>query len=538
MSNKAASGPMTNILRRLGRSFDVVVFPEEVILKEGVERWPVCESKAVEYVKLRRPVEINSLQQQSLLRDRRLVYEKLRQYNIPTPNYVYVEDHHDSERFHETDDYIVWDGQKIYKPFVEKPLDGDDHNIYVYYPMSSGGGIKRLFRKVHNKSSEYDPATHAVRRNMPYIYEPFISTGGTDIKVYTVGLNYSHGEARKAPTVDGAVQRSKDGKEVRYPIILSQIEKQIAQTIVEAFAVCGFDILRTKGFFPVVCDVNGWSFVKGNSKYYEDCSLQLKRFFYERLKSGPSGEKWAMLTLEDDALQLTFADLPEEGAVATQSSGEELRSVLIIMRHGDRKPKEKLKFRTHHPVFLQYFTNDTGPSVGLMARRPLVEPGSGASSASNSKSKPGIRSPENTLDLDRIVHRPVKDCKLTSSPMGNRDGSLSLENDTGYDDSDLIARGRDNDDSREISEGKRTNTREICIKSVEDLKQLLGEVEGIIQELNDSLTHLGGGPLSGTHPVQREKTNMELLREILCLHDKFTGLNRKVQLWLYWRKFN
>ena len=58
---------------------------------------------------------------------------------------------------------------------------------------------------------------------MPYIYEPFISTGGTDIKVYTVGLNYYHGEARKAPTVDGAVQRSKDGKELRYPIILSQV---------------------------------------------------------------------------------------------------------------------------------------------------------------------------------------------------------------------------------------------------------------------------------------------------------------------------
>jgi inositol-hexakisphosphate/diphosphoinositol-pentakisphosphate 1-kinase len=94
---------------------------------------------------------------------------------------------------------------------------------------------------------------------------------------------YFHGEARKAPTVDGKVQRSKDGKEIRYPIILSTIEKQIAQTIVEAFGqvVCGFDILRTKGFFPVVCDVNGWSFVKGNQKYYDDCAALIRSYFYD-----------------------------------------------------------------------------------------------------------------------------------------------------------------------------------------------------------------------------------------------------------------
>lgn len=45
MTKKSNSKPMTEILERLCKFdyIDVVVFPEEVILEEPVEKWPLCD---------------------------------------------------------------------------------------------------------------------------------------------------------------------------------------------------------------------------------------------------------------------------------------------------------------------------------------------------------------------------------------------------------------------------------------------------------------------------------------------------------------
>jgi hypothetical protein len=49
---------------------------------------------------------------------------------------------------HEQDDQIEIDGEIFHKPFVEKPVSAENHDVYIYFPSSAGGGSQRLFRKV------------------------------------------------------------------------------------------------------------------------------------------------------------------------------------------------------------------------------------------------------------------------------------------------------------------------------------------------------------------------------------------------------
>lgn len=99
--------------------------------------------------------------------------------------------------------------------------------------------------QIGSRSSVYSPESR-VRKTGSYIYEDFMPTDGTDVKVYTVGPDYAHAEARKSPALDGKVERDSEGKEIRYPVILSNVEKLISRKVCLAFkqTVCGFDLLR------------------------------------------------------------------------------------------------------------------------------------------------------------------------------------------------------------------------------------------------------------------------------------------------------
>ncbi|KAG9153489.1 hypothetical protein Leryth_018750 [Lithospermum erythrorhizon] len=298
-----------------------------------------------------RPFLVNELQTQHLLHDRRKVYEQLEMYEIPVPRYAFVNrevPYQELDYFDEEEDFIEVYGKRFWKPFVEKPVHGDDHSIMIYYPSSAGGGMKELFRKVGNRSSEFHPDVRRVRREGSYIYEEFMPTGGTDVKVYTVGPEYAHAEARKSPVVDGVVMRNPDGKEVRYPVLLTPTEKQMAREVFIAFrqAVCGFDLLRCAGR-SYVCDVNGWSFVKNSYKYYDDAACLLRKMFLDAKAPHLSSTIPPILPWKDDEPLQPSEGLTRQGSGLLGNFGEseELRCVIAIIRHGDRTPKQKVKLK-------------------------------------------------------------------------------------------------------------------------------------------------------------------------------------------------
>eukprot|EP00698_Gefionella_okellyi_P026042 TRINITY_DN9805_c0_g1_i1.p1 TRINITY_DN9805_c0_g1~~TRINITY_DN9805_c0_g1_i1.p1 ORF type:complete len:319 (-),score=38.65 TRINITY_DN9805_c0_g1_i1:168-1124(-) len=289
---KARSHPMRELLQRIERAnFEIIIFGDACILHEPVEAWPVCDyliafhsagfplEKALAYEQLRHPISLNDLHMQDVLRNRLDLYHTMDNAGIPHGNYLAVirgPDRRDD--FTQDGDTIQFQGKMLRKPFVEKPFDADNHDVFVYFPESMGGGCRRMFRKVDDRCSEFLSDVTQVRTDGSYLYEEFYEVqDGRDIKVYSVGPDYHHAEARRSPVVDGHVERLPSGREVRLVIPLSESELEIARRVSRAFkqGICGFDLLRASSGSSFVCDVNGWSFVKGHQGFYDHCAQQL-----------------------------------------------------------------------------------------------------------------------------------------------------------------------------------------------------------------------------------------------------------------------
>ena len=325
---------------------------------------------------------VNDIDMQKVLLDRQLVQEVLRVSEVPTADKHVViipdADRYATEiRFGEEvvgrklaagfdvslrrqGDALIWqyphthcrsevrqDGDKLVrlsdgkvlarKPWVEKPRNSEDHNIWVYYPsaglsmpgLADNGlrGGRKLFRKQGDKSSEYDETMEDIRSDAAYVYEPLQEVDGwEDVKVYCIGPHYAYAEARKSPLVDGIVTRDAAGKELRRITPLTAEEITIAERVSLAFGqfVCGFDVLRVAdrrsksgAFRSMVVDVNGWTFVKAREDFFKATAEHLARLV--RLLRG---------SIYD--------------AIADDRSRPVVQSICFF-RHADRNPKQKIR---------------------------------------------------------------------------------------------------------------------------------------------------------------------------------------------------
>jgi len=421
----------------------------------------------------------------------------------------------------EHDDHIEVNGVIINKPFVEKPVDADDHNIAIYYPSSAGGGCKKLFRKVGDRSSEFYPEINEIRRDGSYIYEEFIETQGTDVKMYTVGPDYGHAEARKSPAVDGKVERNPDGKEVRFPVILTLREKEIARRIVLVFKqqVCGFDILRIQegdSLVSYVCDVNGWSFVKNSRKYYDDCATILTEHMLAAVKpkSKISFSALAPLlaTMEDTVEDTYRSKTKKKRHNRGPSIADRVKSLLMGDNASNANEEDEaldLHASDTENSALCEVPEDFKPVREIVPDRLATEPASivpsGASSLAETDDDAQSRSGD---PMVKTTHQEELRCVLTVIRHGDRTPKQKLKGD--------ITEERFlqyfHDHTADVK-------KDLKVKAKKPMVEFLECVKAVIKDKEQ----------------EGAKKNREVLYKVRHIRDilqrwKFSGLNRKLQM--------
>jgi len=178
---------------------------------------------------------LNDVQGLVDMQDRLWLLRKLEELGVPTPHSVDCSRGNGKDpALEEHEDYVVINGHRINKPFVEKPVDRRNRDIYVYFPKESGGG-RALLSTRESGDVEYvcrfDPESRCVRRQGSFIYQEYLQSEGFVLHAVCVG-GLAYGNAIPSGVVyQQAMEprpRTKSGGDSPCPVFLRQEEKFIA----------------------------------------------------------------------------------------------------------------------------------------------------------------------------------------------------------------------------------------------------------------------------------------------------------------------
>ena len=181
-------------------------------------------------------IELNSLENQVIFRDRSRISRELVTNGIPTP--ISLESTIDSV-IKCTNEFLFIDNKSIPKPFIEKPCNSESHDIKIYHQ----NGTSTTMQKIKGVNGvNLIRSNHCEPRKGSYIYEQFLE-GSQEIKVYVGGDNYFHAETKdifKGYTLD------KNGLEIRQQVELTEAELEMCRKVQKLFNffLFGFDFLQ------------------------------------------------------------------------------------------------------------------------------------------------------------------------------------------------------------------------------------------------------------------------------------------------------
>lgn len=295
------------------------------------------------------------------MQDRVWLLQMMEEHNVPVPAYVACSREGGNEPvLEESDDHIVVNGQRIKKPFVEKPIDRRDRDIYIYFPKAAGGG-RSLASTRFSGDIEYvfrfDPVSR-VRRAGSYVYQEYLQSEGFMVQAICVGT-HSFGNAvlsgvvHKSGHRGGASKASMDHVYQPCAVRLRQEEKLIASKLHTVFGQTLFGITFARSQSPDgqldsrVIDV--WPAIpsSGLGSHCDDVVKALLETVSPRLppKLGRSLQDGMLMasattpTGEDSSV----SDRTHRGSDEEDPIRDECICVLLVARHSERTPKQKVK---------------------------------------------------------------------------------------------------------------------------------------------------------------------------------------------------